>query len=723
MCYANNVAANVQAADVNIEAQFDNGVLEISVDDSDYGFDAWTLSVHIGFTPSDIPQDMAGEPIPEDFDCQLTATGLNDALVMMCPLPEEINMDPMWCEDEALVVAIHMTTVQGKPVWCRGGDSFTNDTTWTALSLCRCGGETVVVTTTTAQVHTYPPTSMATEAPTTTEATTTTAQVHTYPPTSMATEAPTTTEATMTTDTTMTTAPTTESPTDCAYDEDDNLEVLLPPLLDEGSTRVRLDGASTDMMVSIIVPKQYETAAFSFRSALDNAAGFNSSDLASNLYWEIDDTSDPCNVIYTATIPWDECRDGRCGLEEHRYSDSVCFNTDIDIAVTKEIILTPHTLLEVVANGMETELLQSSEHSFKQTRLVSTTIPFEICFNLIVKLWANTNVISDHLRVASAVIESSVLTVDVDNYPIATAQLELVTVIPLPLHLSEATINVSVANLADDLSISEIVAKRDCDFQAGFCTQFWSIAIMAEQCTLDGQYVAVVTGACHSDADNCLEPNPDTDTIVMDITSDDFCGISQTVDISGDLELAATECNGYMEGTITVANNEGARINQTRILQVRAEPTLVNSEFMTIYDYNDDQSPLVYLSYESTFNASQPDEVKFKFLWEGKSLRCDVNAHLEVMVAVEFEATSPLLMSVTALADSDMKEETMRMVSSSNYIAASSTDGTDGTDGTDDTDDSDDDANSTSAAAARSPPLLTVMSIIVATLVGSVLRV
>jgi len=161
----------------------------------------------------------------------------------------------------------------------------------------------------------------------------------------------------------------------------------------------------------------------------------------------------------------------------------------------------------------------------------------------------------------------------------------------------------------------------------------------------------------------------------MDITSDDFCGVSQEVDITGELDLEPTACNGYMEGTVTVSNTAGAPINYTRILQVRTEPTLVNSEFMTVYDYNNGVTPLVVLDYESTSDASSPHEVKFKFLWDGAALRCDVQAHLEVMIEVQFEATRPLLMSVTTaganmLADTEMKEENMRMVATSGYIPA-----------------------------------------------------
>ena len=76
------------------------------------------------------------------------------------------------------------------------------------------------------------------------------------------------------------------------------------------------------------------------------------------------------------------------------------------------------------------------------------------------------------------------------------------------------------------LEIVEIEEKRDCDdFDAAFCTQYWRVNINPMQCTLDGIFVAHMTGACHEDAaGNCIEPSPNTADIVLDIRSDDFCG-------------------------------------------------------------------------------------------------------------------------------------------------------------------------------------------------------
>ena len=57
------------------------------------------------------------------------------------------------------------------------------------------------------------------------------------------------------------------------------------------------------MRVNIVVPKQYTTAEFSFENASLPDGGFNSEDLGSNLYWDVDDSSDECNAYYSAMIP------------------------------------------------------------------------------------------------------------------------------------------------------------------------------------------------------------------------------------------------------------------------------------------------------------------------------------------------------------------------------------------------------------------------------------
>ena len=99
-----------------------------------------------------------------------------------------------------------------------------------------------------------------------------------------------------------------------------------------------------------------------------------------------------------------------------------------------------------------------------------------------------------------------------------------------------------------------------------------------------------------------------------------------------------------MKASVHVRSDSGAAINATRILKVRAEPTLENAEFLTIFDASSGSSAAL-LDYTQS-PAADGGGVGFQFLWQGKHLRCDVFAHLEVMVVVEFEATRPLLLSV-----------------------------------------------------------------------------
>merc|ERR1712137_1315301 len=92
-------------------------------------------------------------------------------------------------------------------------------------------------------------------------------------------------------------------------------------------------------------------------------------------------------------------------------------------------------------------------HIQKHTRVVKNVIPFEIHFDLDLELWAQTIVRSPYLRKASALLETSVLTVSPNAETMATAQLEFVAIIPSPLYLHDSTIAVDDALLEHGLSV------------------------------------------------------------------------------------------------------------------------------------------------------------------------------------------------------------------------------------------------------------------------------
>jgi len=251
-----------------------------------------------------------------------------------------------------------------------------------------------------------------------------------------------------------------------------------------------------------------------------------------------------------------------------------------------------------------------------------------------VNVWAQTNIKSNHLRVASALLESTVLSVNPGANPMATAQLEFVTVIPLPTVLDSATIAVNDPQLAHGLSVQEIVGKRDCVESQGFCTQHWKVWVQPKKCDLNGQYTATLHGTCHPDSTNCNEPWPAFTEVVFDITSDDYCGISQQVDIEGSMSLAPTKCNDYMRGWINVRSPQGARLKKVRITELSVSPTLINPGFITIYNEHESKSSLGFTQAQNGGN-----QVEFSFEWRGAWLRCDVVAQADAKVLVEFEAT------------------------------------------------------------------------------------
>lgn len=462
---------------------------------------------------------------------------------------------------------------------------------------------------------------------------------------------------------------------ECEYDGD--LDVFMPPLLDETETHVVFSSEkhSSDMQVRLLVPKQYETLKVDFEGATDAGAALDSEDPDTHEFWDFDFQSDPCNIIVTGSIPWNKFRESLGGIEEKRYTDSVWYGTEINIETTLEVELKPETLL-LEEGDDEGAAVENPHHIQTHTRTVATKIPFEIHFATELDLWQQVEVVSNHLRVAAALLETSVLRVTPDQDPIAKSQLELVTIIPSPLTLAYGNISVNDADLAQDLTMFELEELRDCDVNAPFCTQHWRVWVNPSKCDLNGQYTALMKGVCNGDATNCLEPTPDTTEIVMDITSDDYCGVSQQVELEGALNLQPTECNEYMKGSIIASSPQGAKIQKIEILDLSAAPTLEGQEFLTIFDGDN-----AILSFQTSSPANEPNRLDFQFEWLGKQLRCDVTAQVDATVRVEFEATAPLLMSIgsssrshkTLLNDQDMRmSESVRILANTKRVSPSS---------------------------------------------------
>jgi len=453
-------------------------------------------------------------------------------------------------------------------------------------------------------------------------------------------------------------SPTTQPPLDPSCPQmqmDGNNDVLLPPLLDEDNTHVVFQSGSEDMQVRLLIPKQYSTLKVDFEGASNQTAAVDV-DLASPsaALWEFDSTSDPCNVIATSSIPWNQFRKNLGGINEKRYPNSVWYGTQINIETTFDFDLKPETLL---AEG------DNPHHIQRHTRLVRNVIPFDIHFDLDLNLWAQMNVRSPYLRKASALLETSVLEVTPDAATMARAQLEFVTIIPSPLYLHDSSIAVNDSLLADGLTVEEIVSKRDCyDVNVeAFCTQHWRVLVAPKKCDLNGQYTATMYGACNPNSNNCIQPSPNTMDIVFDITSDDYCGVSQKVELQGSLSLKPTQCNQYMKGSIVTSSPQGAAIQSVEILQLVTSPTLEGQNFLTIFDAASDIEILSFAT-----SRPLPNQVDFQFEWRGKQLRCDVTAQVDAMVRVEFEATAPLLLSASSNSQSSshmalLEDEDMRM--------------------------------------------------------------
>lgn len=423
---------------------------------------------------------------------------------------------------------------------------------------------------------------------------------------------------------------------------DGHLEVLLPPLLDEDNTHVIFVGPENFMQVRVVVPNQYETVQIGFEGASDPAGGYNSEALIPGVYWTVDTDSDPCNVIYTSEIPFDEFRQSLGGVQVETFSEEVVFSTVIDIETTKTITVVPETLLELQEAHPEDRHLMQAGRDYLRT--VRNKIPFSVTFQTQLDLSANVSVRSDTLRITPALLETSIVAVHPDRPDgiFGMARLEVLTRIPAPLILTNPGITVDQVLLQRNLTIFERVDKRDCDPNQGICSQFWQVDVYPEFCFVVGNFDMSIDAVCHPGTANCLHPTPDSASILFRVASDNFCGDTQTIELDGQLELdeSSAACNQPLRGTVTVWNSDDAAINRTDIIEVRAYPALINPEtpdFTFIYR----EIPLISrLGYTAV--QTHPWQVDFQFDWRGSELRCDVTARIEVLVQVTYQATRDL---------------------------------------------------------------------------------
>ena len=64
------------------------------------------------------------------------------------------------------------------------------------------------------------------------------------------------------------------------------------------------NGGTATMVITVIVPKQYETVLISFEGAQSNAAVFDSTaGVANDVYWTVDAGARPCYLTIRGEIP------------------------------------------------------------------------------------------------------------------------------------------------------------------------------------------------------------------------------------------------------------------------------------------------------------------------------------------------------------------------------------------------------------------------------------
>lgn len=73
--------------------------------------------------------------------------------------------------------------------------------------------------------------------------------------------------------------------------------------LDEANTLVRFDGANATMVISVILPRIYESILITFEGAQSNAGVFDSEASTLNPFWRVSSGIDPCNLQIIGEFP------------------------------------------------------------------------------------------------------------------------------------------------------------------------------------------------------------------------------------------------------------------------------------------------------------------------------------------------------------------------------------------------------------------------------------
>lgn len=458
----------------------------------------------------------------------------------------------------------------------------------------------------------------------------------------------------------------------CPFEVDGPLEITHFPELIEENTHLAIDGQDTFFQVQVNVPIQFHYARFSFQDADEATAAFESNASVVSPFWEIQELA--CETIYTGRIPWDDFR---------RSWGGVSTRTDLTDG-TESVVIS--TVIE-----MTVERLVQIDDGDGITSSASLLVPFEVIFELTHTVSGTTNIttfgdvngpIPSEIAVGAAISDLSVVTVNpaaVDtggqSPDYATGQLIFLTTLRSPYMLRPLSINTTGFDNSGDPTFLHIdannsVTNRDglpsgiflhdqsqCNLGiGGFCRQQWRVSLTAGQCTLNGIFNAFMQIVCIEE-ERCalLIPPADVIQIEMITSSDSFCGVTQSIDVHGEVAIHTnpTECNGKFSASVFCSPGEDVSrqgstfdLESVTLLQVRAGPRLQNlpgdampsgSSAVLVYD----DIPVAPFEFEVTANDSR--SVTFEFVWNSAYLLCQTSqALIEIVVEVVYLATREL---------------------------------------------------------------------------------
>jgi hypothetical protein len=342
-----------------------------------------------------------------------------------------------------------------------------------------------------------------------------------------------------------------------------------PPVLDLANSGFK---TKNTLYLSVIDSVKYYNTKITFKNQLDNTCDYPSASQA--VTWDVNFNPNDCTNVYNVVIPWNIAWP-TCVFDRQEDNQYLIFTGDMIIEHDENLgQLSPSRPGELIRNITNNLLFQ-------------VKFPKSVSFSTDIQVFAPVNVLA---AIVGQQFDS--------GYPLNTgiAHITLLTTVQYPFKL---TLPVSISSNLPGVTLTINLAV-DCSGTGSVCEQYWVYTITPndEMCNFNGIYTFEFYLTCTS-SDCPLDPNTNTGSIVMDLTSENFCPqIVETIDLTGTLQTFQDSLHSipkddflidqvvYFKSLVssTEANIVSSVVNQFSV-------TLWNNINILLYDINSGNTP------------------------------------------------------------------------------------------------------------------------------------